>query len=312
MNCEKCQEAILMSDAPGASILSGDSEIAQHVARCAVCSAFAQRLVRLEALAGRFPLPANSEQARAQVVGNIREQLETRRRYYIGGQRPLWQTALRWGGAVAAVLVVGFGIAMWARMNRPEPTQVAQSSPAVMDQLIDWDLALADAEAPQERADLYASRAATLQTAVQQASLNDDDRQFATKLLENGAWLSRNHDPVERTEKFCDIADLLVGRMDKAAAANDDQTVQRLGKHYGRVQKGIGANLARLDANAYVAPNPNAAKRAERLERIAKRQEEAERRLAALAEKSPQKAQKALKRMLEKRAERRAANENVR
>jgi hypothetical protein len=207
-----------------------------------------------------------------------------------------------WISAVAAVLVIGIGVAMWLKPG-PAPTP---QSPVVMDQLIDWDLALADAEAPQERAALYASQAATLQTAVQQASLNDEDRQFATTLLENGAWLSGHHDPVERTEKFCDLADLLMGRMDKAAAANDASAVQRLGKHYGRVQNGIGANLARLDANAFIAP-VNGAKRAERLERIAKRQEEAERRLAVLAERSPKAAQKALTRMLEKKAVRRGA-----
>jgi hypothetical protein len=106
---------------------------------------------------------------------------------------------------------------------------------------------------------------------------------------------------------LCDLADLLMGRMDKAAAANDASAVQRLGKHYGRVQNGIGANLARLDANAFVAPPGNSAKRLERLERIAKRQEEAQRRLAVLAERSPKAAQKALQRMMEKKAVRRAA-----
>jgi hypothetical protein len=71
--------------------------------------------------------------------------------------------------------------------------------------------------------------------------------------------------------------------------------------------------LARLDANAYVAPTGPAAKRQERLERIAKRQEEAQRRLAVLAERSPKAAQKALQRMMEKKAVRRAAaTENVR
>ncbi|MDB5318425.1 MAG: hypothetical protein JWN40_56 [Phycisphaerales bacterium] len=298
MNCEQCQEAILLSDDPKTALV-GDSEIAQHVAGCAVCQAFAQRLARLETTAGRLPLPGNSEVARGAVLVKIREQVARRRRFFLGGERPFGHAAKRWVGAVAAVLVVGIGVTIWMHGARRTTEQPSQASPVVMDQLIDWDLALADAEAPQERQDLYASQAASLNAAVQQASLTEEDRRFATTLLENGAWLSRNHDPVERTEKFCDLADLLVGRMDRAAAANDEQTVQRLGKHYGRVQKGIGANLARLDANAFVAPPGNAVKRAERLERIAKRQEEAQRRLAVLAERSPKAAQKALRRMLE-------------
>jgi hypothetical protein len=299
MNCEQAQEEILLADEP-AALLVGESELGRHVVGCAVCWAFAERLVRLEAMAGQLPLPANSDVAREEVRENLRGRMTPRRRRMF--LRPAWISAM------AAGLVIGIGVAMWLKPG-PAPTP---QSPVVMDQLIDWDLALADAEAPQERAALYASQAATLQTAVQQASLNDEDRQFATTLLENGAWLSDHHDPVERTEKFCDLADLLMGRMDKAAAANDASAVQRLGKHYGRVQKGIGANLARLDANAFIAPG-NGAKRAERLERIAKRQEEAQRRLAVLAERSPKAAQKALTRMLEKKAVRRAAaTENVR
>jgi hypothetical protein len=306
MNCEQVQEAILLSDEP-AAISTADSELGRHVAACAVCQAFVQRLARVEMMAGRLGLPANSEAARAEVLAHISQRVRMPER------RLLLRSV--WISAVAAMLVVGIGVGIWIQKAylTPAPQHQMAQGPAVMDQLLDWDLALADAEAPQERQELYTARAATLQTAVQTASLNDEDRRFATTLLENGAWLSRNHDPVERTEKFCDLADLLVGRMDKAAAANDEQTVQRLGKNYGRVQKGIGANLARINANAFVAPTGAAAKRAERLERIAKRQEEAERRLAVMAEKSPQKAQRALKRMLEKKAERRgAAGENVR
>jgi hypothetical protein len=301
MNCERAQEAILLSDKPAEILSAADSELGRHVAACAVCQAFLQRLARVEAMAGRLGLPANSEAARAEVLANINQRMRMPERRLL--LRPMWINA------VAAVLVVGIGVGIWIQKTYLTPSQQQQvaQGPAVMDQLLDWDLALADAQAPQERQDLYSAQAATLQTAVQTASLNDEDRRFATTLLENGAWLSRNHDPVERTEKFCDLADLLVGRMDTAAAANDEQTVQRLGKHYGRVQKGIGANLARINANAFVAPTGVAAKRAERLERIAKRQEEAERRLAVLAEKSPVKAQRALKRMLEKRAERRGA-----
>jgi len=200
---------------------------------------------------------------------------------------------------VAAWLGVGVGVALLVYLNRPSP---ATAAAPVVERLLDWDLALADAQGPQERQDLYVSQAATLSSAVERAPLNEEDRQFAATLLENGEWLSQHHDPVDRTEKFCDLADLLVGRMDQAAKANDAPTVQRLGKHFGRVQKGIGMNLQRLGANAYVG-NGNAAKRAERLERIARRQAEAERRLAALADRSPRAAAKALRRMMEKRSQ---------
>jgi hypothetical protein len=229
----------------------------------------------------------NSAEAKGAVLERLRLEGRPVRRLLL---RPMWSRA------VAAVLVMGVGVALLVYLNHPAP---ATAAPPVVERLLDWDLALADAQGPQERQDLYVSQAATLSNAVERAPLNEEDRQFAATLLENGAWLSRHHDPVERTEKFCDLADLLVGRMDKAAKANDAPTVQRLGKHFGRVQKGIGMNLQRLGANAYVG-NGNAAKRAERLEQIARRRAEAERRLAVLAERSPRAAAKVLRRMMER------------
>jgi hypothetical protein len=237
-----------------------------------------------------LPVPADSERAKRAVMERVRLEERPVRRLLL---RPMWVRA------VAAVLVVGVGVGRLVYLNRP----AAQAEPPqVVDRLLDWDLSLADAEGPQERQDLYVSQAQQLSSAVQRAPLNDEDRRFATTLLEYGEWLSQHHDPVERTEKFCDLADLLVGRLDKAATANDARAVQRLGGHLKRVQKGIGTNLQRLGANAYVEKG-NAAKRAERLERIARRQEEAERRLAALAERSPRAAAKALRRMMEKRSQ---------
>src|SRR5258706_15726251 len=114
MNCEQTQEAILLSDAPLAA-MSPDTELGQHVAGCAVCQAFAQRLVRLEAMAARLPLPANSDAARAEVLGNIRGEVARRRRFFIGGERPFGHAAKRWISAVAALLVVGIGVTIWMR-----------------------------------------------------------------------------------------------------------------------------------------------------------------------------------------------------
>jgi hypothetical protein len=275
MNCEQAQEAILLAEDPAHP---QDAELGRHVMGCAVCGMFADRLAGLERAAAQLPMPASSEQAKQSVIANVRSKLMAPRRQLF--LRPAWI------GAVAASLVIAIGLSAWL-WPREAPA-------SVVEQLIDWDVALADAQAPQEREQLYTNQAATLRTAVQRASLNDEDRQLATTLLENAAWLSRNNDPVERTEKFCDLADLLVVRMNSAAAANDSRTMQRLGGHYGRVQRGIGANLERIGAVASIAPD-----RKKRLERIERRREEALRRIQMLSEKSPKQAQRALKRMLE-------------
>jgi hypothetical protein len=280
------QERLLLADEP-VELARGEGEVGAHVAGCAVCGAFVAKLGRLERAVGEMPGPVDSERAKAAVMDRVRLEGRPVRRLFL---RP------GWARAVAAVMVVGLGVALLVYLNRPRPQA---EPPQVVDRLLYWDLSLANAEGPQERQDLYVSQAQQLTNAVQRAPLNEEDRRFATTLLENGEWLSQHHDPVERTEKFCDLADLLVGRLDKAATANDARAVQRLGGHLKRVQKGIGTNLERLGANAYVEKG-NGAKRAERLERIARRQAEAERRLAALADRSPRAAAKALRRMMEK------------
>jgi hypothetical protein len=135
-----------------------------------------------------------------------------------------------------------------------------------------------------------------MQTAVKRARMTDDERRAAKRLLENGALMSRFAGPADRAERYCDLADLLVGRIDSAAAADDAGAVGRLGPKYGRVQNGLGADLKRLHAVASVAPEDQ-----KRLERIAKRQAEAEKRLAAAAAKTPEKAaRQAIRRAMER------------
>src|SRR5258706_16459969 len=101
MNCEQAQEEILLTDEPAALLAGGDSELGRHVVGCAVCWAFVERLVRLEAMAEQLPLPANSDVAREQVLENLRERMAPR--LFL---RPAWISA-----AVAAVLVIGIGVA---------------------------------------------------------------------------------------------------------------------------------------------------------------------------------------------------------
>lgn len=277
MNCEQAQDAILMSDDPAASA-AGDSELARHAAACAGCQAFVARLVRVEQVAAKIPTPGSDAARRAVLDGPRMLQIPARRRFFL---RPAWLTA------AAALLLIGIGLTayLW-------PTERPTS---VVEQLIDWDLALADAPGPQERQQIYASLAPTMQSAVQSASLSDEDRKVATTLLENGAWLSRSADPVERAEKFCDLADILVGRMGSAAARNDALAVQRLGPRYGRLQQGLVAHLDRLRTAAGTIPPAQT----KRLERIAKRTAEAEKRLQVLSERSDRASQKALRRTLE-------------
>jgi hypothetical protein len=266
MNCEEIQDRILAADDPRRL----GAELDAHVASCPACGAFVRRLVAIETAAARLPVEG-SQAAKAAVLRRVRaEELRPARRLLL---RPVW-------GLVAAMLVVGIGLGIY--LARP-----ATASASVVDQLVDWNLELADASGPAERQQLYSTRAASFDSAVRTASLNADDRQLATLLLEQGSWLAKNDDPVDEAEHFSELADQFVARLDRAAAANDAKALQRLGRNYDRVaQKGVAARLQRLGAVGSVN-RPDMAKRLERLERLARLQVERERRLEKLAERHP-------------------------
>ena len=138
MTCQEIQDRILSADDPHDL---GD-ELDAHVFACADCSAFVRRLVAIESAARELPVEG-SEVAKAAVMRRVRAgQLRPARRLVL---RPMW-------GLVAAVLVVGIGLGIYL-------AQPPVASAAVVDQLVDWNLELANAPGAQEREHLYTSRA---------------------------------------------------------------------------------------------------------------------------------------------------------
>jgi hypothetical protein len=269
--CELAQDAILQSDDP-AGFAAGESEFARHVARCAACQEIVARVVRIEAEARALVAPGESRGFEAKCLP-------------IHGDGPRRRLTLRpaWWTGIAAMLLVGIGIGAYvASREGGDGGAVAAAEPAVVEDLIDWNLAMADADEPRERERIYTEAAPKLEVAVGRAKLSDEDRRAARRLLENGAWLRTHADPAERVERFCDLQDVVVGRMDSAAAADDAVAVGRLGPKLGRVQKGLGADVKRLYATTNRVPAAELQLQRQ-LERIAKRQAEAERRLEAAA-----------------------------
>ena len=280
MNCQAVRERILVADDPQAP----GAESSFHLQGCTDCQAFAKRVIAIEKAVTALPTPGDTEVAREAVMARVRAELNQAvrkarpmqfspvRRWY---GRPAW-------GLVAAVLVVGIGIGLHLR-------HASVASAAVMDQLVDWNLDLADAGAPQDRQQLYTARAASLDAAVRQASFSSDERQLAALLLEQGSWLAKNSDPADEAEHFSELADQIANRLDKAVVANDSPAVQRLGRNYDRVvQRGVKPKMQRLGAPAFVS-KPDGAKR---YDRLVKRQAERDRRLQILAEKHPKAAAK--------------------
>jgi len=139
----------------------------------------------------------------------------------------------------------------------------------------------------------------SLRRSVDKVALSEKDRRLAKTVLERSA--NQPEDPVARAERLNDLSELLMSQMGPAAAANDELAVQRLGRKFGRVQRGIGVHLNDGGTDALVGTERSLqqVQRLERLEMVQKRQEEARKRLQKLAERSPEKAQKVLQRMLE-------------
>jgi hypothetical protein len=278
MTCQAIQDQILMSDDPKAL----SSDVAAHVATCPACAEFARRAVVIEAAGGRLATPIDSEAAKRQMLRRVRAERSAASRPVVLRifARPVW-------GLVAAMLVIGIGLGFYASRT----TEGA----VVVDQLVDWNLEMADAKAPADREQLYMSRASALDSAVRRASLESEDRQLAMSLLEHGAWLVKHNDPVDEAERFSELADQLVVRLDRAAAADDQKAMQRLGRDCERlIQRGVHARLQKI-RNQHLPPSDMA----KRLERLTKRQGERERRIANMAQNHPNAALKRLRKSME-------------
>ena len=274
MNCEQAQEAILLSDNPAGP--HGDAAVNSHVAECSACQTFIQKLVRLESAAAALPAPGLVQAKQAALEKSRLLLIRPRRTFLL---RPAFLSA------VAALLVIGIGLGIYLyNTSRPAP-------PTVVDRLIDWNLQLADAPVPTDRDAIFAARAAVLESEVKSESLTDEDRQLASNLLEHGTWMCVNTDPLDRAEKFSDLAELILLRMHRAAANNNLKALQQLSRRYDLVvQAGIGGNVARMRQNGNLTPENR-----KKLERIEKRNAEQLQRLEAMADRAPKALQRELK-----------------
>jgi hypothetical protein len=302
MNCERAQELILTRDDP-ASFALGEADLAQHVGGCADCRSLLARLGRIEAAAaGLPPVAEGSEEGLRATLERVRATERTPAPLHRHQFRRPWTLRPAMVGAMAAALLVGVGITalMW-----PTATPESRQQQAVVEELIDFDQSLAEAS-PEERERLYAEQAPVLRSAVEKVALSEKDRELAKTVLERPAN-PPEEDPVARAERLGDLSELIERQLGKAAAANDDLAIQRLGRKFGHVQRGIGAKVADVAPERSLQQVQKLERQEmmqKRLETIRQRQEEARKRLQKLAERSPERAQKILQRMLENERQR--------
>lgn len=127
----------------------------------------------------------------------------------------------------------------------------AQATAELLEQLVELNVGIAEAATPGERTRILAEQGEPLRVKLAAAPMNADDRKLAELLLENGAWLVENRDPVAVADRFGAIADQLVARMDAATAARDDDRMDMLVKSFERLTTaGIEPNLHRAAKTA--------------------------------------------------------------
>lgn len=280
MNCQEVESLLLQSEmekTPDGVFVrfAGDAarEVADHLATCAACSQLARKLRRLEKAVRSLPEPIgmlDSKNAFMDHLQNVVDDDEAafdrttdrthvpafthrpyRRRRVVRKTNIFWRVADSRVTAAALVLMVITG-SIWTYRYREE--QVLASAQA-LNNLVEWNLRLAEHNNKLERQRLYAARAEAERQLAMHAHLNADDRRQADSLIQSGEFLSTNEDPLAEADHFSQIADVLITKMG-FIATKAPETLARFSDTYLRVvDDGIHKNLDRAEASGNDTPD---------------------------------------------------------
>jgi hypothetical protein len=290
MDCQKAQEWLLQSDLAEAA----PADVAAHLTTCEACRQTAERLRRLEQSVRDLPPAGGEEAAREAFLRNLRFKAASpaRRR----AEAPSRRRLLPWLAAAAAVVMLACGLTMFLPGSGGPPTTEAAT---VLDNLVDWNIELADADTVADRQQLYAAHASELQQMARECTLAPDAHELADCLLQNSAHLTRQNDPLQEAEGFADVATVLVRHIRTATARSDARSVQQLTHYYSRVaQCGINANVGKIKPGACTV------ERNRQLQKLQRRHIELRDQLKALLAKSPEASSKEIRRALDASAPR--------
>jgi hypothetical protein len=193
---------------------------------------------------------------------------------------------------VAALACVAAGIGFILNLISTVPPE-RENGPEVVDQLVGWNLDIAQAQGHDDRQIIYDTKADGMKVLLTNAKLSFEDRDLAQSLVDNGAWLTNNDDPTAEAERFSEIADKLLVRLDSATLANDNKGVIKFASTYQRVNElGVAANLDR----AIKAPHDP--KRKTKIDRLIAGDDGRARKLEDLLDRHPDASWKAINRAL--------------
>jgi hypothetical protein len=261
------------------------AEVSAHLAGCAACQKLVADLTAVESAVRAVPTSEIAIASRDAFLTRIAPTPRPRRRR--GYRRMAAAFAV-----LAASLVIGIGLSAWLpqrpKDNGQRQQAVAHAKPVVVEELIEWNLELTEAEIPTERQQLVRERLPQLQAKIQSSNLSTEDRAFAEQLLVHAQRMSEAADPVEEAEAFHGLADTLLVRLD--TMVDDPDRSEFYAKLYSQVRdRGIDANLHRAERLVHKTDKQA---RVDKLQ-TAKNKQEAK--AAALAERMHDKARQHIK-----------------
>ncbi len=278
MQCSAARDWLLMADDVG----QPTPDVASHLTGCMACQKLVSDLTGIEIAVRRSPTPPRAISARDAFLVRIAPMPSRKDRI---------RTTLAVCGVIAATLALAVCLVVLVpprpQTEQPEPA-LAQNNPAVVEDLIDWNLRLTEADAPADRQQLVRDQLPVFQASVRTTNLSKEDREFAERLLTEGRRLGETTDPLDEAEMFHGLADTLLVRLD--TLASDPDRSEFYARLYSKVaDRGVDENLDRAEKTSLKA------EKLIRVQNLTKARNKREAKAAALAERMTGKAREHVK-----------------
>jgi hypothetical protein len=243
MTCDDVRPILLAADS--AHPASQSAEVRAHLDVCRDCCKFNERLFRLERDWRNLPMPVGADAAKQAFLRRLAGDLARPTKPARWSRLPkLSRTAI--AGIVAASLLVTVSLAAWRLAPGVRETARETAKAKLLDDIVEWKLALAEANEAQRVALL--KEAPKFQAKLQLMSFNADDRQFAETMLDNAAILAQNPDPLVAAAHFEAVADQVQQRMEKAAQSNKIGEAEQWAARLGNIdQRGVEGQLDQVE-----------------------------------------------------------------
>lgn len=283
MTCDLIRDWLLNADNP-ADLANAPCDVAEHVTGCAGCLHLQQDLLNLEQRWRGLPLPAQAEKSKTSFLVQLQNPPTQSR---LAAKPRRWRTLVRWGAVASLFLLLGGVLFFW-----PTP-QVVEAHPDVLDDLIEWNLQMTEAPTPAERKALYRERNETLRKALRLAKLNQQEHELGESLLDNGAWMADNEDPIEELSRYHLVADRLLERVHLSSA--DANQSDRFAKQFRKInERGIDAAIERIKPEKFTDPEHHV-----KFNKLMREDVERAERVKKLIEKAPDLTRKELKKAMD-------------